>query len=185
MTTLGSLGVWASLRSAVWAPLFELVFKLTNSQTHKLSNSPTFSDKWQFRKRVPAGRQVNSPIHHQGATQRCRSGTSRMPCHAPGPHPGGMIVRGSARSCSSRSAVCRLPSSIPPALQPPSYLLPSTFYLLPLFPFSFPPYLPEWMRSTEISAGLTPLMRLAWPMVRGRRRESFSRASLERPPSWW
>jgi hypothetical protein len=32
-------------------------------------------------------------------------------------------------------------------------------------------------KSTEISEGDTPLIRLAWPIVRGRRRNNFSRAS--------
>lgn len=38
-------------------------------------------------------------------------------------------------------------------------------------------YLPICTSSTLISDGLTPLIRLAWPNVRGRRRDSFSRDS--------
>jgi hypothetical protein len=39
----------------------------------------------------------------------------------------------------------------------------------------------RWTSSSEIAAGVTPLMRAAWPMVAGRLRLSFSSTSAERP----
>jgi hypothetical protein len=53
-----------------------------------------------------------------------------------------------------------------------------------LLPAHTAPYLPRCTNSTEISAGETPLMRLAWPMVPGRTAESLSRASFDNDGSW-
>jgi hypothetical protein len=87
--------------------------------------------------------------------------------------------QGSRMPKSISTIVCRSIPSIPSIVSIPSIQTPPELRALCPVP---PPRcrLARWIASTVTSAGVMPLIRIAWPRLRGRQERSFSRASKRR-----